>query len=169
MKIIMNEQQQHADALLAEIDGIQQKINEQAALAHAAFEQVMAAYNARKAGLDERLKAKTKALKAYGKKNVPALFGDEDKVYLTNGDLILQKSNKVVRARTVTTELLEQEGFPGAVKVVKTVDWDHIENWPNERLVLIGTQRKPKTEVECNYASKPEKKTKGKSKGKGKK
>lgn len=66
-----------------------------------------------------------------------------DRVDLPHGCLIHALALKIRKAKTVTPEKLEELGFPEAVKIVKSVDWDALEDWPDARLFLVGTERKP--------------------------
>lgn len=66
-----------------------------------------------------------------------------DRVDLPSGALIHSLAAKLRKAKCVTPEVLEELGFPEAVRIVKSVDWDRLEGWPDARLVLIGTERKP--------------------------
>jgi len=45
-------------------------------------------------------------------------------------------------------ERLEEMGFSEAVRVAKSVDWDVLERWPDEKLNLVGTERVPKETIE---------------------
>ena len=82
-----------------------------------------------------------KDLVALMKKNSEAIFEGEERVELGHGSLLFTIEERVVKARGVLEKLKEQK-FTGAIKVVESVDWDALEKWPVERLVLVGTKRK---------------------------
>ena len=144
----LNEAQQQADALLAEIALVQHELNTQQQIAQAAVDKVLAVFKTKEQALQDRLKSMDKALKNYGKKHMAALFDGKDKVNLTHGALLIQETSRVIRKRTVTPAILEHHGFDAAVKIAKSVDWDQLEHWPTEQLILVGTERKAKTTVE---------------------
>lgn len=65
---------------------------------------------------------------------------------LKEGRLILQVKLAVKRVRGVL-EKLERLGWVEAIKIEKKVNWDVIENWPDERLIAIGSERVQKETV----------------------
>jgi len=113
----------------AELAAFRMEMEEKLAMAEAAF------------------KADEQALMAFAKKNRAAIFDGRDRADFSNGSLMLQVIRRVRRARSVTVELLESLNL-GAVKTAKSVDWDAIEHWPLERLVLIGTGRAVSEKIE---------------------
>lgn len=42
--------------------------------------------------------------------------------------------------------LLEELGYVDGIKIEKSVNWDEIEKWSDERLTAIGTERVTKEE-----------------------
>lgn len=66
------------------------------------------------------------------------------KMNLPHGALLYGLSHPVIRRKGVTPERLEELGYTEAVKIVKSVDWDRLETWPEARLLLVGTERKAK-------------------------
>jgi phage host-nuclease inhibitor protein Gam len=70
------------------------------------------------------------------------LFAGGDIVYLQNGNLLYAKGDRVVIPRGALAAC-EQQGFADVIKTVKSLDRDAIEKWPDEKLFLIGAERKP--------------------------
>ncbi|MBW2617548.1 MAG: host-nuclease inhibitor Gam family protein [Deltaproteobacteria bacterium] len=139
----MSEARDRADELLAEIGWMQGRLSHAQAEAEAEMEQVKAKWQDLTEYYHVKLTALEKELKALVRKNKAAIFGERDRVDLAHGSLIWAVSERVKRAKTVTVEVLEALGEIGraAVRVVKSVDWDALESWPEERLVEIGTER----------------------------
>lgn len=92
----------------------------------------------------EMEKSLDKALLKFAKKQRDVLFDGGDKVDLPHGVLLFSVKKWVRKARDVTVDLLKKLGFLSAVKVVESVNWDEIDAWPEERLILIGTERETK-------------------------
>ncbi len=114
----------------------------------------------------EELKRETEAiasLKAFETDNKwelfapPTLAPHSIKTELPGGDLFYSLEEHVVRPRKVDVlanieEFAELEiyglgdyqGFARAIKIAKSVDWDLLKTWPQERLLLVGTEKKPK-------------------------
>jgi len=104
--------------------------------------------------LKERIAALDKEIKTLTKKHKKMLFDGRDRVDLEHGALLYRVERKVKRARGVL-ENLEQCGFLEAIKVVKSVDWDVLEKWPDERLVMVGTERKRQEKFEYELKEGP--------------
>ena len=51
-----------------------------------------------------------------------------------------------VQAKDLTPARLKAAGFPEAVRVAESVDWDKLSAWPDERLFMVGTDRQVKEE-----------------------
>ena len=92
-----------------------------------------------KAALDRKEKELAKLMRAEKK----VLFDGIDKVKLAHGILLYARELKVKIPRDAL-ERIEEQGWVEAVNVVKTVNRAVVEQWPEERLVVIGAQRKPK-------------------------
>ena len=89
------------------------------------------------------LAAAEKALKKLMKKNKSEFFpADQDRLNLVHGSLLYKARDVVTRGRKITAEFLEKLGYATAVRVVKSIDWDKIEKWPDVKLAEIGTERK---------------------------
>lgn len=131
-----------ANAILGEIAAVLERRRE----LEAGYAAEAEALKERHAGKLEPLKAQLKALEKDLEKLAKArredLFRGSDRVDLPAGSLLHVAQARVVRARAVTVEKLEELGFQDGVRIEKRVDWDSIEQWPLERLAAIGTERK---------------------------
>jgi hypothetical protein len=94
--------------------------------------------------LEQEVAAGDKQLIALMKRERRSLFAAGDLVRLPAGVLTRQVGLFVRKAKAVTPENLEALGFGSAVKIVKSVDWDQLAEWPEDRLVLVGTERAKK-------------------------
>lgn len=86
------------------------------------------------------------ALEKLEKENQVEFFGElkSCRVDLPRGALLYELTRPVVRRKTVTPDHLEKLGYPEAVKIAKSTDWDLLETWPEARLIEVGTKRKEK-------------------------
>jgi hypothetical protein len=77
-----------------------------------------------------------------------ALFDGTDVVALPHGMLVYSRTDKVTipRDHAAVIALCEDLEFGEAVKIAKSLDREAIEKWPDERLFLIGAERRPKEE-----------------------
>lgn len=66
--------------------------------------------------------------------------GEADRLDLPHGALLYSIQRRVRRGRGVL-ERLEAAGFLEAVKIAKSVDWDQLDGWPEEKLIFVGTER----------------------------
>lgn len=89
---------------------------------------------ARQTDLDQRIKELAKAHKE------EFFTGESARLDLKHGALLYELRRRVKRARGVL-ERLEAEGYLEAIKIAKSVDWERLETWPEERLWLVGTER----------------------------
>lgn len=107
----------------------------------------------------ESLEACERELTGLAKRHREAIFGDRDRVDLDSGALLYGRTEVVRRARAVTVELLDQLQYQDGVLVVRSVNWDVIETWKDERLAAIGTERRPRENFD--YELKQEEKVHG--------
>jgi phage host-nuclease inhibitor protein Gam len=96
-----------------------------------------------------------KVLTSVMEENKEMLFAKRDTVKLAAGLLLYGKQNKVSLPRDALARVLEA-GFNDAVKIAKSLDRKVIEDWPDDRLFLIGGRRKlvEKFNYEVNSATK---------------
>jgi hypothetical protein len=85
------------------------------------------------------------------KSNKAALFDGTEIVRLINGSLIHSVADKVSIPRDALAKC-EELGFDDAVKIAKSLDREAVEKWPDERLILIGAERKQKEEFSYDLA-----------------
>jgi adenylosuccinate synthase len=91
------------------------------------------------------LKSSELALIQTMKFNKKILFDGTDVVNLSYGSLIHNIGYHVSIPKTALVEC-EKQGFDDVIKIVKSLDRDAIEKWPDAKLVLIGAERKKKEE-----------------------
>ena len=88
-------------------------------------------------------KACEKELQAIMKARKGAIFDGRERVELDHGMLVHGREDRV-RIPKNALALAEEQGLEEAVKVAKSIDREAVERWPDERLILIGAERKPK-------------------------
>lgn len=128
--------------LTARIDVLETRANERMA-------DITTCYNAMLTPLREEQAERAKQLLALMKKNKAVLFDGTDVVNLPPGSLIRSKVDKVTIPKTALAEC-EAQRFDDVIKIVKSLDRDAIEKWPDAKLVLIGAERKTKEEFSFN-------------------
>jgi hypothetical protein len=76
-------------------------------------------------------------------KELGIVFDGEERVDLKHGALLFAIEERVKKLKDTQTMLenLKRYGFRDAIKTVESVDWDKMENWPVEKLVMVGTKR----------------------------
>jgi len=99
------------------------------------------------------------------KTNHRALFTDGDRADLVHGALLFAVLKRVKRAKKVLEEL-ERIGATEAIITVKSVDWDVLEGWTDERLIEVGTERKKEDKYSYELTGRP--KAEGGKKGRTK-
>lgn len=119
--------------------------------AEAAMQEVKARYALRIEARDMLLKSAITALMQTMKVNKAVLFDGTDVVRLVNGSLIHSTADKVSIPRDALAKC-EELGFDEVVKIAKSLDRETIEKWPDERLILIGAERKSKEEFSYDLA-----------------
>lgn len=142
-----------ADGLLADIriklsviEAIDAAYNEKIASVRATHEAAVTNDKAELAALE-------KEIVALMKENKAEFFSHEvDRVDLTHGALLHKIRDVVKRSRSITPEMLDGLGYAEAVKILKSVDWDVVDTWPDVRLAEIGAQRRPQEKFEYEIA-----------------
>jgi phage host-nuclease inhibitor protein Gam len=134
-----------ADVGLASIASQSAKIKALESEATGALQALEADYNARLTPAKETLKRSIAGLMDMMKSNKRVLFDGTDVVRLTNGSLIHSVADKVSIPRDALA-MCEALGFAEVIKIAKSLDRDAVEKWSDERLVLIGAERKQKEE-----------------------
>jgi hypothetical protein len=134
-----------ADLRLAEIAHSNAKIELLEAEYRAAIQAVEREYYDKRAPINEMLKLSVSWLMTSMKSDKAVLFDGTDVVRLMNGSLIHSVADKVSIPRDALVRCKEL-GFDEVVKIAESLDRDAVEKWPDERLILIGAERKSKEE-----------------------
>ena len=98
-------------------------------------------YSALMKPLKDRLKEKEKEIMRLMKAEKTDLFDGKDIVRLINGILLYSREPKVSIPRDAL-EKVERLGLTEAIKIVKSLNRDVVKKWPDEKLVLIGAEKK---------------------------
>lgn len=129
-----------ADNMLQELGSVERQLQVERAAAQEQIDLVVANYKGRIGNLEKQLELLDKALRVYAKQHAGELFADADRVELRHGALMHAVDLRVKRIRDML-ERLDERGLSEAVKIARSVDWDVVEKWPDERLVDLGTER----------------------------
>ena len=129
----------------ANIDTLMAEFQNAIAAVSAEYDAKIEPYRTRRATNHGDLLSLMKKGKAY-------LFDGTDVVRLANGSLIHSVADKVSIPRDALARC-EALGFDEAVKIAKSLDREAIEKWTDERLVLIGAERKQKEEFSYDLAA----------------
>jgi len=148
-----------ADDLLENIKAVQGVIDDLTTEYNNAVSRLKADYEAKLKPFKEDLATDEKTLVGLMKAGKKALFDGTDVVYLPHGMLIYSKKDKVSipRNHDAVIAICEEQGFGEVVKIAKSLDREAIEKWPDERLFLIGAERKPKEEFNYDLKKEPAK------------
>ncbi len=130
-----------ADRILGDIRNLSRSIAAIEDEANEAMKAVSEKYEAMLRPLKDNLAVQDKAIVKFMKAQKKVLFEDGEIVRLKNGALIYSKEPKVSIPRDAL-EKAEEAGFTEAIKIVKSLDRGIIETWPDEKLFLIGAERK---------------------------
>jgi len=133
---------QWADELLGQLKTAAAELSREQGQANIAVESLAATWRERLKPLQERLAILDQDLKALEKAERQAFFGASEscRVDLPQGALVFQLSRHIKKAKGVLAEL-ERLGLEEGLKRVVTVDWDALEAWPEEKLIMVGTER----------------------------
>ncbi len=140
-----------ADEFLLAIRGTTEEIDAILAKYNAAAEELKALYETALAPLRQLLKDDDASLKTLMRHDKKILFDGTDIVRLANGSLIHSVADKVSIPRDALAAC-EAMGFDEVIKIAKSLDRDAVEKWPDERLVLIGAERKPQEKFSYDLA-----------------
>lgn len=140
MNTAMNPARSAADNYLTTLLSLKSRLSDAEARAQVEMENVRARYEAEVAGLKIEYKAQGKQLVKLMKQQTGDIFDGRDRVDLAHGSLLHSIERRVKRARGVLGNLKKLK-IVDAIKVVESVDWDKLEKWPVEKLVLVGTER----------------------------
>ncbi|OPX18730.1 MAG: hypothetical protein BZ151_13135 [Desulfobacca sp. 4484_104] len=138
---------QAAEELLQQIGRISQEINLIKNEAEKEFERLRLGYQERLGPKEADLQILERTLRKLLRQEKGKLFDGPGRVDLPAGALLYQVVERVKKARGVLEKLKEQ-GFQEAIKIAESVDWEKLEGWPAERLILVGTERVRKEEFD---------------------
>lgn len=134
-----------ADSTLADIADCRKRIDDLKAEAEASVQAIQANYAAMLTPLQSQLARNVGWLKDAMKSNKRVLFDGTDVVRLTNGALIHSVADKITIPRDALAKC-EELGFAEVIKIAKSLDREAVEKWSDERLFLIGAERKQREE-----------------------
>jgi phage host-nuclease inhibitor protein Gam len=143
-----------SDVALADIADCCKRIDALKAEAEASVQVIQANYGAMLTPLQSQLARNVAWLKDTMKSNKKTLFDGTDIVRLPHGSLIHIVADKVSIPRDALAKC-DELGFEEVIRISKSLDRDAVEQWPDERLILIGAERKQKEEF--SYDLKEEK------------
>jgi len=92
-------------------------------------------------GAQKALKAREKALIKHLKSKVVEVFDGDDTVRLESG-VVTHTSEPRVRIPRDALERIKAAGWLEGIRVQESVDRGKVETWPDERLTVIGAERK---------------------------
>jgi len=142
---------QQADDLLARIRVLTEIIAAVQAEADEAVREISSCYARELAPLREKLKTREKEILALMKSERKSLFAQADVVPLENGSLIYSKELKISIPRDALAKC-EELGFTEAIRIAKSLDRGAVAQWPDEKLFLIGAERKAATKFSYEVA-----------------
>lgn len=130
-----------ADDILGNLRALSDSIAEVQAMADREFAELTEKYGALMDPIKTRLKKKEKEIMLLMKAEKADLFDGKDIVRLINGILLYSREFKVSIPRDAL-EKAEKLGLAEVIKIVKSLNRDIVKAWPDEKLVLIGAERK---------------------------
>ena len=133
---------ERANLILVEIRTSQDCIDTLSAEYNKEVEQIKAKYEERLEPSRICLAADEKALIALMKKERGTFFDGTDVLQLENGALIHEVGDHVKIPRDALAKC-EELNFNDVIKIAKFLDREAIEKWKDEKLFLIGAERKP--------------------------
>ncbi len=133
-----------ADGLLSDLRDCTAEMVELEAGAQETISRISAEYEARIAPYREAIRDLDKNLVSLMKAERKTLFAGGDVVNLPSGSLIRSEGWRVTIPRDALGKC-EELGFSEVVKIAKSLDREAVEKWPDEKLFLIGAERKPAT------------------------
>ncbi|MEO0258981.1 MAG: host-nuclease inhibitor Gam family protein [candidate division WOR-3 bacterium] len=137
---------EEVESILFDIDNLQDELAVQKKAYEEDMRIVKDRYQKSLEHIKQEIEKKEKALKTLLKNKQSIIFSDGEVVHLRNGSVWHRVVSAVKKARQVTVELLEQLGYLEGIKIVKSVNWDVISKWSDEKLAVIGTERVEKEE-----------------------
>ncbi len=133
-----------ADGLLSDLRDCMVEMAALEAEAQEKIAAITAQYEVRLAPYREAVKDLDKTLVGLMKAEKKTLFAEGDVVNLPHGSLIRSQDWKVTIPRDALGKC-EELGFSEVVRIARSLDREAVEKWPDEKLFLIGAERKPAT------------------------
>ena len=130
-----------ANLYLGEIRKLTMSISGIEAEATAELARVSGDYEKRLSPLKTRLQELDKRLIKLMKADKKTFFKETDVVILENGTLVHSKEDRVKIPRGALVKCKEL-GILEVIKTGESLDRDAVERWPDERLLLIGAERR---------------------------
>ena len=137
-----------ADAILARIKDIIDRNRALQTSYDDELDRVALLYEQQSVRLKAELASTEAELKRFVLANRDEIFANKDRRDLINGSLLYHLEQRVRRSRNITPTSLEELGEAGAVKIVKSINWDELEKWDDARLARAGTERAKKESVQ---------------------
>jgi phage host-nuclease inhibitor protein Gam len=134
------------ESILFDIDNLQDELAVQKKAYEEDMKIVKDRYQKNLEHIKQEIEKKEKSLKTLLKSKQTLIFAGSDVVNLKNGSIWHRVVSAVKKERQVTVDLLEQLGYLDGIKIVKSVNWDEISKWSDEKLAAIGTERVEKEE-----------------------
>ena len=141
-EINLSEVKERADSLLGDMNDLQEVAERLMAECKEAVARVTKQYDLQINPLIEMIREDEKGLLSLMKAAKGVLFDETDIVYLCNGNLLHAKGDHVTIPRDALAKCKEQN-FTDVIKTVESLDREAIEKWTDEKLFLIGAERKP--------------------------
>ena len=138
----VDETKARADALLEDVINLREATDRLMAERKAALDKVSLQYDPQINSLIDMMEENDKALKRVMKSAKTALFADTDIVYLAHGTLIHANEDRVTIPRDALAKC-EELGFVDAIVTSKSLCREIVTRWSDEKLVMIGAERKP--------------------------
>ncbi len=130
-----------AELMLAYIRAVNEQVAGMEARAEEEMERVRERYEGPLAEARDKQRQAEKDLVALMKENRGVLFDGTDQVDLKTGVLLHGEKDRVKIPRDAV-ERIEAQGWEEALKRAVSVDRGVVEKWPDERLIMIGAERK---------------------------
>lgn len=146
MKIRQLKALEEVESILFDLDNLQDELALQRKLYEEDVKIVKDRYQKSIEDIRQRIEEKEKTLKNILKSKQSIIFVEGDVVHLRNGSVWHRVVEVVKKARNVTVDLLERLGYIDGIRIEKSVNWDEISKWTDEKLAAIGTERVIKEE-----------------------
>ncbi len=135
-----------AEAALGELARLERDLAAVEAEMNEGIDRLKAEAAAKAQPLTARRKELESALATFGQLNKGELFSRRKSRELAFGTIGFRRATKLVTRPKLTLaivlEKLKEYGFTDAIRTKESVDKDAMRDWPDERLEIVGMQRK---------------------------